>query len=39
MIDRTQMTHILEDLTHTIEDQPPPPKKKEVISVLGTVYN
>ena len=28
MIDRTQMTHILEDLTHTIEDQPPPPKKK-----------
>ena len=32
---RTQMTHILEDLTHKMEGEPP---KKEVIRVLGTVY-
>ena len=30
---RTQMTHVLEDLTHEMEGQPP---KKEVIWVLGT---
>ena len=29
------MTHILEDLTHKMEGEPP---KKEVIRVLGTVY-
>ena len=29
------MTHILEDLTHKMEGQPP---KKDVIWVLGTYY-
>ena len=29
---RTQMTHILEGLTHKMEGEPP---KKEVIRVLG----
>ena len=34
-IPRTQMIHILEDLTHKIEGQPPSPPKKGVIWVPG----